>query len=220
MNWYSITKLADSLSSMDNDELWAWIREHGPRDRVGPMEGGEEYGRRRFFTSRYGWAVPSRGALEELKAWLGGNKVIEVGAGRGLWARLLRDMEVTVEASDVHAAEKNSFLKERFDTEGEGSSHTWTDVVQRSGEDHAGEGAGGDALMMVWPYMDTEVDWQGEALKRFGGDKLILVGEGSGGATGSTGLWSAVEREWVYDGEIDIPRWQGMHDWVQLYRRK
>lgn len=229
MNWYSLNKIA-----ADSGDIWKDISRAGPdwesylsvgdRDRVRP---GDGYSRRRIFTGRYSWAVPSPAALERLKRWLGGSKVIEVAAGRGLWARLLRDIGVTVEASDLHPPEKNEFVNKRKDLFNEGvtfdDTHTWTEVVQRDGAEHAKEGSGSDALMMVWPYMDEEwkeLDWQKDALGGFGGDKFILVGEWEGGATGSTGLWRTLNKYWREDGIIDIPRWEGMHDRIFLFRRK
>lgn len=230
MNWYSLNKLSgDEGQSGTGDSLWSQISKYGPK--IHPygegytLEGAKEYSRRSSFVSRYSWAVPSPGALEKLKDWLGGSKVIEVAAGRGLWARLLRDMGVTVEASDMHAPERNEFLQNRRGDKDnpEWSPHTWTEVSNRPGDEHAKEGSGSDALMMVWPYMDEEgadKDWQRDALENFGGDKFILVGEGEGGATGSTGLWKTLNNGWRHDGIIDIPRWEGMHDRIFLFRRK
>ncbi len=222
MNWYSLNKVAT-----DSGDIWRDIDRAGPdwerylsvseRDRVRP---GESWGRRHTFTGRYSWAVPSPAALVRLKEWLGGSKVIEVGAGRGLWARLLRDIGVTVEASDLHPPEANEFINKRT---GVDATHTWTEVIQRGGAEHAKEGSGSDALMMVWPYMDDEwttVDWQKDALGGFGGDKFILVGEDEGGATGSTGLWRSLNKYWRRDGMIDIPRWEGIRDRIFLFRRK
>lgn len=224
MNWYSIMKLADALTGDDDEALWREIGEAGPRPLggYGREDLSGEYSRRQQFTHRYGWAVPSRGALKKMKEWIGGGKVIEVGGGRGLWSRLLRGMGVTVEVSDAYGAKENFFLKDRFKEKDEGSDHTWTEVQQMSGEDHAATGGPNDVLMMIWPYMESEGakgDWQGEALRRFGGRKFIYVGESEGGATGSPGLWAELNKGWRVVGEVEIPRWWGMHDWVVFYER-
>jgi len=58
-----------------------------------------ECGRRMFFLENYSCSVPSRKAVNTLLEYLKGHKVLEVAAGYGLWASLLRqsglDMVVT-----------------------------------------------------------------------------------------------------------------------------
>lgn len=217
-------KMADALNGDDDERLWREISDAGPRSLggYGRDDLSGEYSRRQQFTGRYGWAVPTREALGQLKEWVGGGKVIEVGGGRGLWSRLLRGMGVTVEVSDAYGAKENYFLKDRWKADDEGSDHTWMEVQKMKGEDHAATGGAGDVLMMIWPYMESsgEVDWQGEALRRFGGRKFIFVGESEGGATGSPELWEELRKGWRTVGEIEIPRWWGMHDWITLWERK
>eukprot|EP00976_Prorocentrum_cordatum_P091331 1188484-Prorocentrum_minimum.AAC.2 len=49
----------------------------------------------------YSWGVPSTEALEEV-AHHSANGVVEMGAGTGYWAWLLRNMGVAVSAYDIH----------------------------------------------------------------------------------------------------------------------
>ena len=221
MNWYGIAKQANS----DDDALWREIENAGPSPagRSNRSMREEEFYRRHNFTSRYGWAVPSREAFGKLKEWIGDRKVIEIGGGRGLWSRLLRGMGVNVEVSDPYAAIENKFLKDRsIDAKDKGSDHTWTEVQRMSGDEHAAMGGAGDVLMMIWPYFESEgeKDWQAEALKRFAGRKFIFVGEHQGGATGTPGLWEELESSWKHVGAIQIPQWDMIRDVVHLYEKK
>lgn len=220
MNWYLNAKTANSDG--DDDALWREIEDAGPRKPTGKNPIGEFFDRRRDFTKRYSWAIPSRIALGKLKDWIGGRNVIEIGGGRGLWSRLLRGMGVSVQVSDATGTKENSFLKDLDNDEDEGSEHTWTDVMQMRGEEHAAMGGEGDVLMMVWPYFEAEgeKDWQEEALKAFRGRGLIFVGEMQGGATGTPGLWKEIERSWKHVGVIDIPTWDMIRDRIYLFERK
>jgi hypothetical protein len=73
-----------------------------------------------------------------------------------------------------------------------------------------------DVLMMAWPYMDEMAI---RALRAFKGDRLVYVGDGSGGCTANDGFHDEVDTYWERSGVVGIPQWEGIHDGMYLYQR-
>jgi hypothetical protein len=247
MNWYKLAQNLDTpndeqkepselINWKDKDEMWEDVHSFHPNKNIPYLfnEGLSDdqyvraYNDMKAFRENFSYAIPSREAIQELVQWLGGSKVIEIGAGRGLWARLLSEEGIAVEASDLSQLSKNKFFSPRESGAGQHGSrsknHVFFDVKQMSGDDHARQSTTNDTLMMVWPYFsendDDGEDWQSNALRSFNGSKFIFVGETAGGTTGSPALWREISKNWRHDGSIDIPRWQMIHDHIQLYVRK
>tara|TARA_Y100000034_G_C6741921_1_gene329277 strand:- start:85 stop:744 length:660 start_codon:yes stop_codon:yes gene_type:complete len=219
MNWYNLLKLA-------SDDLYEEINKFGPggegfigREPIGRRlkELGEvtkedlstdpimtEFERRRQFVRQYGWSVPSRRAIEEIKGFVGNEQIIEVGSGGGLWARLLQDAGVPVKATDI--LDQSPDLK-NF-TEVEQLSHL--DAIQAYGDY--------GVLMLVWPPYDDPM--AAEVLKSFKGNKLIYVGESEGGCTADDEFCSILNSYWQHVGYVDIPQWEGIHDDLNFWVRK
>ena len=238
MNWYKLAQNSDAPDVNDKEtpeivnwknkeEMWDDIQSFHPKSRADDQF-ARNYNDMKVFRESFSYAVPSHEAMKELVQWIGGSKVIEIGAGRGLWARLLSEEGVNVEASDLYEIPKNKF----FSPHGANSNskdnarrhHVFFNLQQMRGDEHARQSSTNDILMMVWPYFtendDEGEDWQSMALKNFNGSKFIFVGETEGGATGSPALWRELNKSWRYEGGIDIPRWQGINDHIQLYVRK
>lgn len=55
---------------------------------------------REEFLAKYAWAVPTKHAIEEIGRFVGGDTLLEVGAGSGLWAFLLQAFGVDVIPTD------------------------------------------------------------------------------------------------------------------------
>jgi hypothetical protein len=76
-------------------------------------------------------------------------------------------------------------------------------------------------LLMVWPSYNE--DWPAQTLEKFqeaGGQRLIYVGEGSGGCTANDRFHSLLEESWESVDSLSIPQWQGLHDYIEVFRRK
>lgn len=218
-NWFKAASESDRV-----EDLYRKILEMGPRQHSeGPYHifGAEEYGRRSEFTRSMSWAVPTREAIQQILKWSSGGKIIEIGAGRGLWAKLLRDEGALVEASDPNPPDENHFFK-NWSNEADRDGHVYDQIERVSGEEHASRSETGDTLMIVWPYFEDsgDSDWQASAVRNFKGDKIVFVGEHEGGATGSPQFWREINKNWTVAGHVEIPKWAGMHDSVMLFRRK
>ena len=230
MTWYKKAQHKEPLGH--NEELWKSIQEAS----IGPHAGRsrkieysiedwnkwqEQEKRRKFFIKKFGFSIPSKKAVEKIAEWVKGGKIIEIGAGRGLWARLLSDIGVAVEASDYQSILNNTWLaKEEDDVKDENTFHP---IQEMHGKEHAKLGGASDTLMFVWPdfrEQDDGADWQSDAIKIFAGNKIIFIGESEGGATGAPLFWEEIRKHWTEKEHISIPNWDGIHDYVALYTKR
>ena len=170
-----------------------------------PMWNGDK---RRAFTNRFSWAIPTEEAIAAIKEHLDGRRLLEVGAGLGLWARLLSEAGVTVIATDL----KQSPAHADFETQ-----QVWFPVEQRGAVSAVRRHRECEALMLCWPPYNKLM--AASALKEFHGDRLVYVGEGAGGCTGDDAFHRRLEQGWEQSGVVYIPRWEGIHDAVYLYKR-
>lgn len=233
-NWYKLSQQEENypvFNWKDKEEMWKEIERFypDPNSRYRSHSDSrsnfmDEYNKKEFFINNFSFAIPSKEAIEELVKWIGGSRVIEIGAGRGLWARLLSEEGVSVEASDISHIKDNKFFNFNEQENDDKEKHkTYFEIKEISGEEHAKTGTTNDVLMMVWPYFEGSLekeDWQSLALKNFKGSKFIFIGESEYGATGSPALWNEIRKNWITERYISIPNWRGISDAIQLYRRK
>lgn len=74
------------------------------------------------------------------------------------------------------------------------------------------------ALLLVWPPYGSPMARL--AANAWRGEVLVYVGEGPGGCTADDSFHNLMEREFAEVAEVANPCWDGIHDWVQIYRRK
>jgi len=166
-----------------------------------------DYQQREEFVKNYSWAIPSEKAVQKIKDFAGGQTILEVGAGLGLWAKLLKDSGVSIVPTDLslkndYVAKKDPYINV------EEIGHL--EAIQKYGHHKI--------LMMIWPPYDHPM--ANETLKAFKGKKIIFVGEGRGGCTGCDNFFKELEKNWVETDYIAIPNWLGMHDSLMFFVRK
>jgi hypothetical protein len=183
--------------------------------------------------TKYSFAIPTAAALEAIAAEAADVGVLEVGAGTGYWAHLLRQHGVDVLATDADPAPSRS-------SRWFAGSQPWTQLVA---SDHSIAGNHPDrTLLIVWPTKD-EI-WAAEALEIYwsaGGHTVIYVGERPGGRTGDDvfhALLGEYDRCWACSlgistmpcvcglgprfervGHLPLPHWPGFSDDLFVYRR-
>lgn len=145
---------------------------------------------------KYSFAIPNEQALEVLKQHA---PIIEIGSGSGYWAFLLRQKGVDVLAVDN--------MSETFEKR-------WlSDIVVKDGTTFlkSNNGCANRTLLLCWPRDADNI------IEAFQGDTIIWIGE-IGGST-----WyfqdDALE-EWEMKQEVMIPTWPGVHDTMNVYKRK
>lgn len=164
---------------------------------------------RQGLCTAFTFSVCTPGDLAWMCQLLRSRSVVELGAGRGYWAHMLRQHGVTVHAYDPCVPGDNNFY---FTTAG-----TFTEVERadhRVVKEHSS-----DVLFLSWPsYDDT---WAYEALRDYRGDMLFYAGEGDGGCTGDDRFHQLLEREWEWLATApQHVTWWGIHDQLNAYVRK
>lgn len=180
-----------------NIEAEEVFRSFQKKDWMGAFE------ERKKFVRKYAWAVPNMAAINEIARH---GKVVEIGAGSGYWAYLLREHGVDVVAYDEKPYE-NKWC-----------NNIWTDVVE--GDATAAAAHPNRALFLCWPPYDSPMAY--EALRAHmdaGGQKLIYVGEGVGGCTGDDLFHELIDESFNLKTTIYIPQWYGLHDTLSVFTR-
>jgi len=164
---------------------------------------------------RYSWAVPNDAAFDAIASW-SPNGVVEIGAGGGYWAMLLRGHGIDVVAFDPDPVGGPT---------GWHSGRQWSEVLE--GDHHRVKDYPDRTLLLVWPTYTG--DWSHEVLEEYRGDTVVYVGEGYGGCCGDDRM-----HELLGDGdyrgepcaalftvveETEIPQWAGIHDRLTVHRR-
>jgi hypothetical protein len=162
---------------------------------------------RREACCMYAWAVPCEETLAVLTAHA---PIIEIGAGTGYWAKILRDRNVDVAAYDINPPEKG-----KKDNDFHADTLCWTTVAQ--GGPEAVEQHPNSTLFLCWPYMDSTAY---NCLKRYQGATVVYIGEGEGGCTASDSFFHLLDKQWEEVQSITCPQWYGVHDWLTVHRRK
>lgn len=153
----------------------------------------------------FGFAVPDEPSLQVLATH---GPIVEMGAGTGYWARLLRDRGVEVRAFDRTIPDGN---KSPYDFQ-----RTWTQV--EVGTPESLSEFEDYTLFLCWPPYDSPM--AADCLEYWHGDLLVVVGEGRGGCTAEDGFFDLLDRDFVQWESFPVPRWRGMNDYMDLYHRK
>jgi hypothetical protein len=158
---------------------------------------------RHALVQKYAFAVPCDEALDALAA-LG--PIVEMGAGSGYWAYLLRKRGVDIQAYDKHPGTNNHY---KF-------THRWTGVVH--GLPGKLKKRADRALFLCWPNYNSS--FASDCLRYYTGNSVAYIGEGGYGCTGDEAFHAALDRDWSEVKEVRLPQWEGIHDALYIYRRQ
>jgi hypothetical protein len=193
-------------SSQDDLILWAQQWEDARHDR-------------NRLVNRYSYAIPTPEAIEAIASY---SPILEIGAGTGYWAWLLRLARADVVAVDRHPPDScdNWWFQ---------GSPTWTRV------DYGTESwvriEPDRTLFLCWPPFEGTEPFDlatarkqrqcmaYNALRLYTGDRFIYVGEESWGCCAGWLFWRQIEKRWHVVREVDIPQWEGIHDALYVYER-
>lgn len=162
----------------------------------------EPFRLRRELCKEYAWAIPTDEALDAI-AQYSPQGLVEIGAGTGYWAGLLRKRGLFVVAYDsspydnIHADAKWSAVE----TGGPEKAALWPQLT----------------LFLCWPPYDDPM--AALCLNAYAGDTLIYIGEGDSGCTGDETFHKELEAKWEEIGDISLPQWEGIHDGLYVYQR-
>jgi hypothetical protein len=164
---------------------------------------------RKELVRKYSWAIPNDEALKKIANC---GPLIEIGAGTGYWASLLRhDFNVDILAFDKHPPHylrrENKFHRE---------TSSWIEILEGGPEMVAKHS--GRTLFLCWPPYSNPM--AADCLKHYRGKRLVYVGEDDGGCTGDWEFHRIIESEFVRVDCVYIPQWFGIHDQMMIYKRK
>lgn len=151
----------------------------------------------------YSYAVPSEPALLRLAAEA---PLLEIGAGTGYWAYLLRRRSVVVHAYDIRLA--------RDDNDYHGHSPAWT-RVERGGPEAAANHAG-SALFLCYPPPGNMAL---QVLNFFPGNRVLLVGEWSGD-TASQKFQEKLMQTFELVDTVPLPNWADTAAALSVWQRR
>lgn len=203
----------------------------------------------------YAWGVPTSEALDCIEeAVKGYNRkaregVVEIGAGTGYWASLLRRRGVPVSAYDLHpchSTEPNGYHKLLDEV----NSPSFAKVTEGSAESAGHPLHAAQVLLLCWPPQEDRENglrsdissMASTALRAYQGSTLVYVGEvferktngsrrlnnitfaphefNDDGATGGPSFHRILRRDWILEREVMLPRWPGASDSLTIWSRK
>jgi hypothetical protein len=182
-------------------------------DENNPLEITDEMTRNRlYFGQKYAYALPTQDALNTIMEYEGEKGFLEVGAGLGYWARLLKDMGAKIVATDIKGDERGMFTK--------GSEYTH---VIKMDALTATKTYPDLTLIMVYPYGD----WPIEVIKAYTGEYLIIVAGDDGCFNndlmtilwGEHTEWSEIEKEPHLSHVLDVTHWPGFPAHLHIFQR-
>ncbi len=180
----------------------AWLRER----RDDPTHDENEC--RMEFIEMFGFAVLTMSAVDFLRPY---GPLLEVGAGSGYWSQELIEAGIDTVATDP---------KPWHNKRGRGFD-AWAPIKRLKAQDAIATYPDRN-LLICWPdnlHLDPS-DWPYQAVKAFQGEHLVLVGEDSAGCTGTPKMFAFLEREYQPHDLHYIPRFTGIHDRLEVWKRK
>jgi hypothetical protein len=163
----------------------------------------ERYVMRQRMIAKYAWAVPNTEAIELL---IRHSPLVEMGAGTGYWAWLVRQAGGDILAFDRYPPPDP---RNRWHA----GERQWTEV--RPGGPRLLVGHPGRTLLLCWPPEDEPMAAQ--CLEAYAGDALVYVGELSPGFDRATGSARVLE-QWEPVETLELPQWESVQDRLVVLR--
>ena len=161
-------------------------------------------------TARYAYAIPDDTALDILAELA---PLIEIGAGTGYWAHLLRQRGVNILAFDEEPPltddHTNTFHRNEVMV-----GTVWTEVLVGGPEQAARHPE--RTLFLCWPPAGPLAS---DALTTYEGTSVVYIGEWMPATCADVAFFDMLERDWACVRVYEIPRWFGMKDRMSVWRR-
>ncbi|MFB7469898.1 hypothetical protein [Kitasatospora sp. NPDC056184] len=165
--------------------------------------------RRQELSRIYSRALASRTAVDRIADCLDGRGLLEVGAGSGYWARLLRARGIDVPAADAEARTGRNGFTDRFQS---------SEVRHgRAAEDAAAHPDRALALLRP-PHRDPMA---ADALRAYRGPGLLHLGDRPGGMCADPAFFAELAAQWraVSHGPLTLRR-LGTRDTATFFVRR
>ena len=186
----------------------------------------EVFAFRKSHVQKYAHAIPTRSALSTIASFA---PIVEMAAGTGYWASLLRTQGVDVICYDRNPPGQSGVENNLFH---EGAT-CWTEALQ--GDDSAIDSHPHRTLLLCWPPPNSDMPVR--ALARYRGDHFIYIGElpededgylyfthlGKAMRKGMTivpQFFAQLRRDWDLLKQVELPHWEICLDDLYVFKRK
>lgn len=164
----------------------------------------------RELRAKYAWAVPSEEAIAAIAEW---SPLVEIGAGTGYWAWLLRQAGADVIAYDL--APSGSTDADGNANRYHGPNTPFTKLLRGTAE--VARVHRDRTLMLCWPA--REVPMASEALEAHTGSRVVHIG--ARGLTGDAAFHDRLASDYALTRVIDLPQWWiPTRDRVEFWERR
>jgi len=169
---------------------------------------------RERFVLEVSWAIPSEEALSAIGE-LG--PIVEVGAGSGYWAQLLRERGVDILAFDQEPDPQynHEHIARRWGPVAKAPSTIAAEYPNR-------------ALLLIWPPRNEPMAHR--ALQSYRGNTVAYIGErgwsdentrpDAGPLSGDRAFHQLLDEQWEEYDVVGIPTWRHLDDCLYIFHRK
>jgi hypothetical protein len=173
--------------------------------------------RREIFIDRFSWAVPDKKSVQEITNFINTDKCLEIGAGKGLWAYLLKLEGINITVVDNLNDNETKLRKEIEENIRElklpkelldYKPRKYFDVEILDGFNALDKYKDHNVLFLCWSRKDFTCE--------FKGNKIIYIGESDNKFIPGV----PNKKEWKRVKIINNPLWIGLHDRIELYERR
>lgn len=179
---------------------------------------GMDFQDRETFTSNFSWAIPCKEAVEVIKKYAR-EPLYDVIAGTGYWTKILKKAGINVIASDMHNITSKNYYHmpgDRFIPKKEKEKINRRNALKVGYHIKTGR-LKGDILISWPPY---EKPFATDLLELLPiGARVFYIGEGFGGCTGDASFHKFLCINFKHLHKEELPRWQGIHDSLNVYEK-
>lgn len=167
----------------------------------------ERFSERHQFITDFGFALVTDKETE-LIAHACDRTILSLGCGTGYIDEFLRFQGLDVISTDPVAIHKNSY----------GFQHEYGEKIHRLSAKRALKATPNVDVLLSWPCYDKE--WAFNAVNLLPvGAKIIYIGEGHGGCTGSDQFHNFLDMKCNELYHSAMAQWYGIHDNLTIYER-
>jgi len=174
------------------------------------------YSKMHAFRNLYSWAVPSKEIIKKISDLVESHpnqKFISIGAGLGLWERLVYEEIKNKKEHEVIALEINEALLDK-------SPENTYYPLKKGKANHANlikiDPDNNSVLFICWPYKDTMLD----AILKYKPNYIIYIGETDPeGQNEGEAFFNELNSNHHYGHMYDMPikQWEGVNDVIKFY---
>jgi hypothetical protein len=159
------------------------------------------------FRKNISWHIPTQSLVDELKKY---SPIVSVGSGHAYTEFIAKQQDVDIIATDICPSKENKWCK---------GEKLFMPVEQISAK-KAIQKYPGRNVFLAWPPYDKPMGY--EVAKAMKPERiLIYIGESEGGCTADDKFYQYIAKSFnEIKTDVDIERWWGLHDYVQIYQKK